>query len=327
MRKLVIGSNSFSGASYVESLLEAGEDVVGVSRSEEPSPCYLPYKAIKTGKFEFHQVDLNRDLSKLTSLISQEKFQTIVNFAAQSMVAESWEFPHHWFQTNVVSTINLHNFLRGCDFLETYLHVSTPEVYGNCEGFVTESQQFNPSTPYAVSRAAADMSLKTFFDQYNFPVITTRAANVYGPGQRLYRIIPRTIIAILSGKALELHGAGASVRSFIHMDDVSLATNMIVSNGTPGESYHISTNEMISIRELVEKICDLMNADFEAHVKLVGERPGKDSAYKLSSEKLRSDMGWKPAISIDEGLEDCVAWALQNKEFLLQEPLKYEHKP
>lgn len=327
MRKLVIGSNSFSGASYVASLLEAGEDVVGVSRSAEPHSCYLPYKAVKTGNFEFHKMDLNGDLSKLTSLISREKFQTIVNFAAQSMVAESWEFPDHWFQTNVVATVNLHNFLRGCDFLENYVHVSTPEVYGNCEGFVMESQTFNPSTPYAVSRAAADMSLRTFFNQYKFPVMTTRAANVYGPGQRLYRIIPRTIIAILSGEPLELHGAGASVRSFIHMDDVNAATNMIIAKGTPGESYHISTNEMISIRELVKKICDLMNADFDAHVTVVGERPGKDSAYKLSSEKLRSSTGWEPAVSIDEGLKDCVEWALQNKDLLLQEPLKYEHKP
>ena len=91
MRKLVIGSNSFSGASYVASLLAAGEDVVGVSRSAEPHSCYLPYKAVKTGNFEFHKMDLNGDLSKLALLISREKFKTIVNFAAQSMVAESWE--------------------------------------------------------------------------------------------------------------------------------------------------------------------------------------------------------------------------------------------
>ena len=327
MRKLVIGSNSFSGACYVSALLKAGEDVVGVSRSDEALACYLPYMQVMSGSFEFHKMDLNRDIDALQDLISREKFSVIVNFAAQSMVAESWVHPDHWFQTNVLSTIKLHEFLRRCDFLDRYIHVSTPEVYGNCEGFVTEDQRFNPSTPYAVSRAAADMSLQTFFNQYDFPVLFTRAANVYGPGQRLYRIIPRTIIAILSGEVLELHGGGVSVRSFIHMDDVSRATNAVIQQGILGDCYHISTDEMVSIRSLVEQICVLMEADFDTYVKVAEERPGKDAAYKLSSEKLRSETGWKPEISIAEGLKECVQWAMANKDVLLKEPLKYEHKP
>ena len=327
MRKLVIGSNSFSGASYIASLLEAGEDVVGVSRSQEPRQYFLPYKEVASGHFEFHQVDLNKDIEKLQALISKERFDTIVNFAAQSMVAESWDFPDHWFQTNVLSTIRLHDYLRNLNFLDRYIHVSTPEVYGNCEGFVDEDKAFNPSTPYAVSRAATDMSLKTFYDRYNFPVITTRAANVYGPGQRLYRIIPRTILAILSGNPLQLHGGGASVRSFIHMKDVSNATNLLIDHGSVGEVYHISTDEMISIRKLVETICEIMEADFSKHVEIVQERPGKDSAYKLSSKKIRTAVDWEPKVSLVDGLQQCVHWCLVNKDALVQETMHYQHKP
>ena len=130
------------------------------------------------------------------------------------------------------------------DFLKRYVHVSTPEVYGSCSGFVDESFHFNPSTPYAVSQAAGDMSLQTFHAAYDFPVVTTRAANVYGPGNN-YTIISRTILFILLEKKLQLHGGQVSRRSFIHMDDVSDATLKIMLNGKNGDTYHISTNEVI----------------------------------------------------------------------------------
>ncbi len=118
------------------------------------------------------------------------------------------------------------------DCLERYVHVTTPEVYGSTDGWVREDAPFNPSTPYAVSRAAGDMSLRTYFANYRFPVVFTRAANVYGPGQQLYRIIPRTILAAMGGQKLRLDGGGKSVRVFIHMRDVSDATLKIALSGT-----------------------------------------------------------------------------------------------
>ena len=141
------------------------------------------------------------------------------------MVGQSWERPEDWFRTNAVSTVILHNRLRQeCDFLTRYVHITTPEVYGSTNGWIKEDTPYNPSTPYAVSRAAGDMSLKTFVDAYGFPAVSTRAANVYGPGQQLYRIIPRTILFIRLQKKLQLHGGGFFERSFIHINDVSDAT-------------------------------------------------------------------------------------------------------
>ncbi|MBT3668139.1 MAG: SDR family oxidoreductase, partial [Opitutae bacterium] len=217
---IVIGSNSFSGASFVHSAIDAGFEVVGISRSKEPNPVFLPYKYSGEG-IEFHQLDLNHDLDKIMALINSKKPEYVVNFSAQSMVAQSWDHPDHWFMTNVVSTIQFHDQLRHCDFLKKYVHISTPEVYGSCEGYIKESNSYYPSTPYAVSRAAADMSLQTFFNSYKFPVVFPRAANVYGPGQQLYRIIPRMLLFVKLGKKLQLHGGGTSERSFIHMRDVS----------------------------------------------------------------------------------------------------------
>ena len=324
---LVIGSNSFSGACFVDHLLKQGYEVFGSSRSGEPNDAFLPYKWSSTaGKFSFHQCDLNEDLKGLMALVQQHEIPYVINFAAQSMVAESWQNPGDWFMTNTVTTVKLHDELRKCDFLKRYVHVSTPEVYGSCSGFVDESLFFNPSTPYAVSRAAGDMSLRTFHSAYNFPVVTTRAANVYGPGQQLYRIISRTILYILLGEKLQLHGGGVSRRSFIHMDDVSEATLKIMLHGKNGDTYHISTDEVVSIRELVESICKKLGVRFEDHAEIVGDRLGKDAAYQLDSRKLRTELNWQDNISLDQGLDQCIEWVKHNFDALKNEPYDYIHK-
>ena len=324
---LVIGSNSFSGATFVDFLLAQGLNVIGVSRSPELDPVFLPYRwAKREGRFTFHRCDLNSDLDRLMAIVHEARPSHVVNFAAQSMVAESWKSPDHWFMTNVVSAVRLHERLRHCDFIERYVHVTTPEVYGSTEGFIREDHVFNPSTPYAVSRAAGDMSLRTFFEAYRFPVVFTRAANVYGPGQQLYRIIPRTVLFILLGRKLQLHGGGTSRRAFIHMKDVSDATWRIAREAPPGETYHISTNEIVSIRELVERICRHLAVRFEDHVEVVGERLGKDAAYMLDSTKLRQALGWRDTISLDQGLSECIDWVKRNLEVLKRQPLDYVHK-
>ena len=322
----IIGSNSFSGATFADFALAQGARVIGISRSPELMDAFLPYKWRDYANFTFYPLDLNKNLTEIITLIQDVKPAYVVNFAAQSMVAESWLNPGDWFMTNVVSTIKFHDELRKCDFLKRYIHISTPEVYGSCTGFVGEDYPFNPSTPYAVSRAAADMSLRTFRAAYNFPVVTTRAANVYGPGQQLYRIIPRTILYILLGRKLQLHGGGVSTRSFIHMRDVSDATWKIMQNGRDGDTYHISTNEVVSIRELVERICAKLNVRFEDHVEVVGERMGKDSAYHLDSTKLRTELGWQDSINLDQGLDECIAWVRTHFEALKTQPFDYIHK-
>lgn len=327
---LVIGSNSFSGASFIAHALETGAEVIGVSRSAEIAPVFLPYRWISNDKQQhvsFHKIDLNLDLDVLMEIVDKFKPDYVVNFASQSMVAESWQNPDHWMMTNVVSTVRLHERLRKCDFLKKYLHISTPEVYGSCSGLVTEQYPYNPSTPYAVSRAAADMSLMTYFKQYNFPVVFTRAANVYGPGQQLYRIIPRTILFFLTGRKLQLHGGGHSVRSFIQIRDVSEGTLRVMRSASLGEIYHLSTTRNISIRDVVELIASRLRVSFDDHVEIVNERPGKDSAYLLDSAKARNTLGWQDYVSLEEGIDDTIAWVKDNFDSLLRQPFDYIHKP
>ncbi|HEY3696504.1 GDP-mannose 4,6-dehydratase [Phenylobacterium sp.] len=327
-RFLVLGSNSFSGATFVDFVAGQGHEVLATSRSPEPHDAFLPYRwRDHECRVRFQRLDLNHDLDDLDALMRAERFTHVVNFAAQSMVGQSWQNPDHWMMTNVVSTVRLHDRLRAHDSLERYVHVTTPEVYGSTEGWVKEDAPFNPSTPYAVSRAAGDMSLRTYFSHYGFPVLFTRAANVFGSGQQLYRIIPRTVLSALAGKRLTLDGGGKSVRSFIHMTDVADATLKIAVQGRPGECYHISTDRMVSIRELVELILDRLGKSFADSVDVGPERPGKDVAYRLDSSKLRTELGWKDMISLEAGVEDTIAWARRFETALSGMNWDYVHKP
>jgi dTDP-glucose 4,6-dehydratase len=328
-KAVVLGSNSFSGSHFVDYVLSRGISVLGISRSPELDPVFLPYRWQDRGaaNFRFEQLDLNNDVDRTADCIGDFKPDYVVNFVAQGMVAESWRHPEHWYQTNVVANVQLHDRLRRFDFLKKYIHVSTPEVYGSCSGDVTEDAPFNPSTPYAASRAGCELHLQTFIKNYRFPVVFTRSANVFGPGQQLYRIIPRTILYILLGKKLPLHGGGHSVRSFIHIRDVADGTLRVARDGEIGEAYHFSTTRNISIRQVVEMICNLMGAKFEEVAEVVDDRPGKDDAYLLDSSKARTRLGWKTKVELEAGIEETIAWVTTNLDVLKQQPLEYIHKP
>ncbi len=326
-RFMVIGSNAFSGAQFVKYLLRNGHLVLGVSRSAEPHEVFLPYKDLEAGeRFRFAQIDLNQQLGELVALTRDFQPEYVVNFAAQGMVAQSWDTPEHWYQTNVVGQVNLHDQLRKLPFIQRYVHVSTPEAYGSTDGWIKEGFVFAPSTPYAVSRAACDLHLMSFFKAYRFPVVWTRAANVYGPGQQLYRIIPRALLFARLGRRLQLHGGGHSIRSFVHIDDVADATYRVATAGTPGDSYHISTGETGSIRDLIEAICVLTERRFDELAEVVGDRMGKDQAYLLDSGKIRTELGWRDSISLADGLKDTLGWIDANLATLQSLPADYIHK-
>ncbi len=329
-RIAVIGSNSFSGASFVRYCLAQGLEVLGTSRSAEPAGCFLPYRWLPVEaqkSFHFVQADLNHDLDGLMNSLDNFRPDWVVNFAAQGMVAQSWLQPAHWYQTNVVANVLFHDRLRKATWLKKYVHVGTPEVYGSTSGVIDESAPFNPSTPYAASRAACDLHLRTFFNQYQFPVTWTRAANVYGPGQQLYRIIPRTILSIKLGQKLQLHGGGHSVRSFIHIDDVAAATLAIAQKAPAGECYHLSTPRFVSIRGLVEMICQTMNADFEKVAEVTDDRPGKDAAYQLDSTRARRELAWSDTVSLEAGISETIKWIDEHFDEIRTQPFDYIHKP
>ena len=305
---VVLGANSFSGQDFVDLLLDdPGRRVIGVSRSPERTGLFLRYRQrADLSRYRYHALDLNRDTAKLLDLLDAEKPTAIVNFAAQSEVAPSWEHPEHWFQTNTVSLAMLVNHLRQRDYLRRYVHISSPEVYGTCVGTVRESAPLNPSTPYAASKAAADMLLGVYHRQYGFPLLSVRATNVYGARQQLFKIIPRSAIYIQMGRRIQLHGGGRAVKSYIHIRDVSRGELAVLERGKVGELYHLSPDKGTAVRDVVQFVAERRGKSLAEVVDAVEERPGQDAAYVIDSSKARTELGWRPIVSFEEGLGEVV---------------------
>ena len=326
---MVIGSNSFSGQDFVDLLLDETDcRVIGVSRSPEKPPVFCRYRlrdSGDSGDFTYHQLDLNDDAEAIGELLERERPDVIVNFAAQSEVAPSWDNPWHWYQTNVVALSKLTQRLIGKDWLDTYVHISSPEVYGTTEGIVHEDGLIDPSTPYAASKAAADLHLSTLEKNFDFPLAWIRATNVYGPGQQLFKIIPRSFIRIRQGETIQLHGGGVAVKSYIHIRDVSRAELAVAAGGRRG-GWHVSPDEGVEVREVVGRICDAAGVSFDTAVEAVEERLGQDRAYVISSERARADLGWKPEVSLEEGISQTGAWIDENWAEIERLPHDYQHQ-
>ena len=326
----VLGSNSFTGSHFINYVLEnTPAEVIGISRSPEYNPLFLPYlyKKKRPSRFRFHQLDLTKDFDKIINLLDKEKPDVIINYAAQGEVRNSWKWPEQWFQTNCMAVVKLTNALKDKPYLKRYVAISTPEVYGSTKKNIVENFNFCPSTPYAASKLAGDLFLFTLYKKYGFPVIMTRSANVYGIHQQLYRIIPRTIIYLKLGKKIPLHGGGRSVRSFIHVRDVADAAWRAITQGKNGGVYHLAPEKgEISIKDLVKLVCELMDCDFEASVELIDENFGQDAMYSLDSSKARKELGWKSETSLKKGIKEMIKWIDENFEEIKKQPLDYIHK-
>lgn len=327
----VIGSNSFSGAHLINIILEKTNwKIIGISRSPEYNPIFLPYKYKKTvpqTRFSFFKYDLNKNAKEIIGILDREKPEVIVNFAAQGEVQHSWDYPQHWFNTNCTGIVHFVNELRKRKYVQRYIQISTPEVYGTCEGKVTENHTYKPSTPYAASKASGDLFLYAAFKSFNFPVIFIRSTNVYGIHQQLYRIIPRTIIYLKQGRDIMLHGGGHAIKSYIHIRDVAHGILKACEKGKIGEIYHFSPEgDGQKVRDIVKMVCDIIGSDFTKHTKTVEDRIGQDLRYVLDSTKAKEELNWSPTITLNEGIKEMVEWVNENWEEIQKQPLEYIHK-
>jgi dTDP-glucose 4,6-dehydratase len=168
--------------------------------------------------------------------------------------------------------------------------------------------------------------LKAYRDQFDFPVVTVRATNVYGARQLLHKIIPRSILYTKTGRRIPLHGGGVAVKSFIHIRDVSRGELAILQSGQEGQIYHLAPDSGLQVREIVQAVCDRLGTDMGAVVEIVGERPGQDAAYVLDSSKARQEFGWAPLVGFSRGVDEVVQWVEQHWEVLRLAPWDYEHK-
>lgn len=325
MKIAVLGSNSFSGQDLIDLLLDDPKyEIIGISRSPEKSGVFLGYRNRgNLQRFRFYRLDINKDMDGILALMDAERPDIVINFAAQSDVETSWEYPWQWYQTNAVALARLIAHLSDQAYLKRYIHISSPEIYGNCCD-IDETANLNPSTPYAASKAAADLLLQVYMRQ-GFPSVIVRSTNVYGARQQIHKIIPRAIIYSRLRKKLELRGSGEAIKSYIHIRDVSRAERFLIEANDVSGVYHISPDRSISIRQLVRAIYDKLGVDFNDSVVIKPRHKGRDAAYIIKSDKMRS-LGWKPEISLSDGLNEVIAWVDKYLvDDLAHRPLNYRH--
>ena len=325
MKKVaIIGSNSFTGSHFVSALLDMPDvEVIAISRSPQPDAVFLPYDA-NHSRHDFHCIDIVREFDRLVALLEAEKPDQIINVAALSEVALSIQQPIEYYATNTLAVVRLGDFLRRCDWLDRYVHISSAEIYGSCPSAVTEDQPFRPSTPYATSKAAADLHLDTIANTNGFPITTIRSTNVYGRHQQLFKIIPRTVIYLKLGQPIELHGGGKAIKSFVHIRDVVRGALRAIEQRVDG-TFHFSEPSIDTIADVVRMVCDLTGLDFDEHVVAVGERQAQDQRYWLDCGKAHRLLGWEPEVDFRDGLLEVIEWIERDWEQIQHLPMTYQH--
>ena len=312
---IVLGSNSFAGSSFINYALNKNYKIIGISRSKEKSKLRLKYKnnPLKKKNFKFYRLDINKDINKIIKIIKKiDNPIFIIDFAGQGMVAESWNNPDQWFKTNVISKINLIEGLKKIK-INKYIRISTPEVYGSSNKMLLEENADNPTTPYALTHSTIDKYLKLQKKEFNFPVLILRFSNFYGEYQPIYRIIPKTIISVLKGKKLRLHGGGLSSRSFIYIDDFSNAIFKAINLKKQKQIViNVSSKEIITIKDLVKTICKKMNTNYKKIIKISKDRRAKDKKYLMNSKKAKNILKWSNSISLNQGLNNTIKWYVKN---------------
>ncbi|MEM7680330.1 MAG: GDP-mannose 4,6-dehydratase [Planctomycetota bacterium] len=326
---LVTGSNCFTGAHVVDALLRGtGMRVVGTSRSAESHPMFLPYRdqpGAELDRFAFHQIDLHTQWAEMRALLDDVRPDVIIHVAALSEVALSHEKPLDYFHVNTDATVRLADHARRAGWLQRFVHISSAEIYGACTDAIHETAPLNPTTPYAASKAAADMYLETLRKNFDFPVSLICSTNVYGAYQQLFKIIPRTAIYLRLGKKVQLHGGGQAIKAFIHVRDVVDGILKVLGGEHYGK-FHFSLDFDRPIREVVRLVCETAGQDFDTATQDVGERLGQDSRYWLDSGRADRELDWRPHVSFEQGVRETVAWIDRHWDEVARQPLVYQHK-
>lgn len=257
-------------------------------------------------KYQFVHGDIC-DAQLVRSLLEQP-LDAVVHFAAESHVDRSIADALQFVLTNVQGTFTLLDAARRKG-ISRFLHVSTDEVYGSLtpEESASEDSALRPNSPYAASKAAADLLVRSFWHTYRFPAIITRSSNNYGPYQFPEKLIPLLITNALEGKKLPIYGDGLNERDWIFVEDHCAALDRVLHSGQPGETYNIGCGRPVTNLEIVRRLLGILGKS-ESLIEFVTDRPGHDRRYALNTDKIRRDLGWSPAVELEQGLARTVEW-------------------
>ncbi|MBY0422075.1 MAG: dTDP-glucose 4,6-dehydratase [Parvularculaceae bacterium] len=328
MKLLVTGGAGFIGSAVVRQALDRGDSVVNLDKlTYAANPDNLKGWDGQPG-YAFEQVDIC-DGDAVRAALERHRPDAIMHLAAESHVDRSIDGPGAFIETNIVGTFRL--LVEARRYFETlssdqrarfrFHHVSTDEVFGSLgpEGLFIETTPYAPNSPYSASKAASDFLARAWRETYGLPVVSSNCSNNYGPCQFPEKLIPVVILNALEGKPIPVYGKGENVRDWLYVEDHATALLAVLDRGRLGESYNIGGwNERRNI-DLVRLICTLMDelaprnhphADLITHVV---DRPGHDHRYAIDATKIRDELGWRPSVTVEEGMRLTVAWYLENR--------------
>lgn len=331
MKLLVTGGAGFIGSAVVRQAVTAGHHVVNLDALTYAACLDNVASVANTPLYAFEQADI-RDRSAIDRVFEEYKPDMVMHLAAESHVDRSIDGPGDFIETNITGTYNMLEAARsywqsqGRPEKFRFHHISTDEVYGSLPAdpsvMFTEDTSYDPRSPYSASKASSDHLVRAWHETYGLPVVVTNCSNNYGPYHFPEKLIPVVILNALAGKPLPIYGKGDNIRDWLYVEDHAEALLLVVQKGTVGRTYNIGGENERTNLELVQTLCGILDrkrpkvdGSYADQITFVSDRPGHDARYAIDPTRIRNELGWRPSVSVEEGLEKTVQWYLDNERW------------
>lgn len=329
MRLVVTGGAGFIGSAVVRLALSRGHDVLNFDKLTYAANLDSLSPVLPNSGYKLHKEDIC-DAGAVRRAYEEFKPDAVIHLAAETHVDRSIDGPAEFVQTNIVGTYNLLQGARSYwsalpaaqKDVFRFLHVSTDEVFGTLSdgGLFTEETPYAPNSPYSASKASSDMLVRAWHHTYGLPVLTSNCSNNYGPCQFPEKLVPVVILSALEGKQIPVYGTGQNVRDWLYVEDHANALLTILERGRLGETYNVGGHNELANIDLVRLLCRLMDEECgdaglkprEKLITFVTDRPGHDFRYAIDATKLETELGWRPSVTVEEGMRQTVRWYLDN---------------
>lgn len=328
MKILVTGGAGFIGSAVVRLAIARGHKVV-ILDAMTYAACLDNLASVSNSpNYEFVEADI-RDQGALHKVVRDHKPEAIMHLAAESHVDRSIDEPGAFIETNITGTYNLleaaRNFWRDSGKPESFRfhHISTDEVFGSLgtTGYFSEDTPYAPTSPYSASKAASDHLVRAWHETYGLPVVLSNCSNNYGPFHFPEKLIPVIILNALAGLTLPIYGAGDNIRDWLYVEDHADALLTVLTKGQPGRSYNIGGENEATNIDLVRKICEILDRlrpgahPYADLISFVVDRPGHDMRYAIDPARIHIELGWRPSVTLEQGLEKTICWYLDNEKW------------
>ncbi|RWR08122.1 dTDP-glucose 4,6-dehydratase [Paenirhodobacter populi] len=329
MKLLVTGGAGFIGSAVVRLAIARGHSVVNLDALTYAACLDNVASVADSPDYAFEKADI-RDRAALDAVFDKHRPDAVMHLAAESHVDRSIDGPGDFIQTNITGTFNMleaarrYWTARGKPEAFRFHHISTDEVFGSLPNDpsvkFTEDTPYDPRSPYSASKASSDHLVRAWHETYGLPVVLTNCSNNYGPFHFPEKLIPVVILNALAGKPLPIYGNGANIRDWLYVEDHADALLLVVEKGEVGRSYNIGGENERTNLELVKTLCAILDkkrpktgGSYADQITFVTDRPGHDARYAIDPTRIRTELGWKPSVTVEEGLERTVDWYLANE--------------